>query len=46
MSDSPNFFNKEILIKYIGRFFHIGPVCALSGKMIYDYLFPTNLVDS
>ncbi len=42
----PNFLNSQIITKYIFRFFHIAPVCALSGKVIYDYLFPVDVESS
>lgn len=35
-------YNQEFWLKYTFRLLHIGPVIALGGKIIYDYLFPCN----
>ncbi len=34
------FFNKDIILKFIFRFLHIAPVAALSGNAIFEYIFP------
>jgi len=38
MSES-TIFNLEYILKYTFRVCHIFPVCMLSGKIVYDYLF-------
>jgi hypothetical protein len=37
---SESLFNTQNILKYTFRFLHMAPVVALSGKIIFYYLFP------